>query len=107
MVNPAVNAARLDDLRPMEGCVLERAHAYLHRSPYLPLRTLSCGLDQGVLTVGGCVPTFYLKQLAVAELMQRLCICEINDLIEVTLPGETARMRHGASLGLVRWQDGR
>jgi osmotically-inducible protein OsmY len=35
-----------------------------HRSPYLPLRKIDCFLDDGVLTLRGRVPTYYLKQLA-------------------------------------------
>ena len=35
-----------------------------HRSPYLPLRTIECRLDDGVLFLRGNVPTYYLKQLA-------------------------------------------
>ncbi len=34
------------------------------RSPYLPLRNISCTLDHGVLSLRGRVPTYYLKQLA-------------------------------------------
>ena len=87
---------------PAEERVMRQAQAYLHTSPYSPLRALSCELDNGVITVKGRVPTFYLKQLAFAELMQKLCVCEINDLIEVTLPNEAARLKDGTSQAVPR-----
>ena len=34
------------------------------RSPYLPLRKISCFFHDGVLSLRGRVPTYYLKQLA-------------------------------------------
>jgi hypothetical protein len=34
------------------------------RSPYLPLRNIRCFVHDGVLTLRGHVPTYYLKQLA-------------------------------------------
>jgi hypothetical protein len=40
------------------------AQGRFHRSPYLPLRQVSCLLDDGILTLRGSVPTYYLKQLA-------------------------------------------
>jgi len=34
------------------------------RSPYLPLRKITCRLENGRLLLQGRVPTYYLKQLA-------------------------------------------
>ena len=59
-------------------------------------------MDNGVLTVRGCLPTFYLKQVAFAELMRSLCGCEINDLIKVTLPVEAQRVKCYASIDAAR-----
>ena len=44
--------------------VTEAAKARLQKSPYLRIRNLSCEYDQGVLVLGGRLPSFYLKQLA-------------------------------------------
>jgi len=77
--------------------VVRQAYAYLQTSPHRPLRSLSCELDNGVLKIRGCLPTFYLKQLAVAELTRNLCGCEIRDLIEVTLPSEELRAKRPVS----------
>jgi len=38
--------------------------ARFQRSPFLPLRKITCSLHGGVLLLRGRVPTYYLKQLA-------------------------------------------
>jgi hypothetical protein len=103
MPNPAVATTMLDHRRAEES-IVRQANAYLHGSPYLPLRALFCELDRGVLTVRGNLPTFYLKQLAFAGLMRRLGGCEINDLTEVTWPGEAARLKRLTSIGVLRFR---
>ena len=42
----------------------EAARDCLQRSPYRPIRNVSCECRQGVLFLRGPLPTFYLKQLA-------------------------------------------
>ena len=42
----------------------EAARDCLQRSPYCPIRSVSCECRQGVLFLRGPLPTFYLKQLA-------------------------------------------
>jgi hypothetical protein len=42
----------------------ERAEACLRSSPYLTLRNVSCEFRDGTLTLLGCLPTYYLKQIA-------------------------------------------
>ena len=44
--------------------VTEKARARLRRSPYLPVRSLSCEFDRGVLRLRGSLTSFYQKQLA-------------------------------------------
>ena len=41
--------------------VAERA---LHSGPYPALKKLSCDYQGGVLVLRGCLPTYYLKQIA-------------------------------------------
>jgi hypothetical protein len=50
-------------LEPMET-IDDTVRSCFQRSPYLPLRHVTCGFHNGVLTLWGRVPTFYLKQLA-------------------------------------------
>jgi len=49
----------------------ELAEALMQGSPYLPLRNVSCECRAGVLILRGCVPSYYLKQVA-QEVVSRL-----------------------------------
>jgi len=44
--------------------VTESARKRLRSSPYLPVRSLSCEFDRGVLRLRGRLSSFYQKQLA-------------------------------------------
>jgi hypothetical protein len=66
--------------------------ARLARSPYLPIRRLVCHYDQGTLTLGGRVPTFYLRQLAWALVADLDDVIARIDKIEVVPPG--SRTQH-------------
>jgi hypothetical protein len=44
----------------------ELAESKLRRSGYLAMRHLSCELRAGALTLRGCLPSYYLKQVALA-----------------------------------------
>jgi hypothetical protein len=52
--------------------------AELLKSPYPPIRAVSCRLNVGVLTLRGSVPSYYLKQVA-----QRLAIAVIADRVAI------------------------
>jgi hypothetical protein len=56
LLPPAARRASAADLA-------ERA---LRSSPYLALRNVACENRDGVLTLRGCLPTYYLKQVAQA-----------------------------------------
>ena len=47
-----------------QASMKELAERRLHSSPYLALRGISCDCLDGVLVLRGCLPTYYLKQLA-------------------------------------------
>jgi osmotically-inducible protein OsmY len=65
--------------RPNPADLAERA---LRSSPYLALRNVACDGRDGVLTLRGCVPTYYLKQVAQAVVARvegaRLIVNEIE-----------------------------
>lgn len=88
--SPSSPAARLR--RQMAAA----AEALLHSSPYLPLQNLSCDYLDGVLTLRGQVPTFYLKQLAQARLKGLTGVEAINNQIDVVPPGARRTMRETA-----------
>jgi osmotically-inducible protein OsmY len=44
--------------------VADQARALLLRNPYLALKNVSCEYNDGVLTLRGYLPSYYLKQIA-------------------------------------------
>ena len=50
-----------DTQRPDPQAVAERA---LRSGPYPALKNLGCDFRDGVLVLRGCLPTYYLKQIA-------------------------------------------
>jgi hypothetical protein len=65
------------------GSVVERCHAVLHDSSHYPLRALRCEFHEGVLSLHGVVPTYYLRQLAQALLSNVENVKEINNKVVV------------------------
>ncbi len=56
------------------------------RSPYLPLREITCHLRDGVLLLRGRVPTYYLKQLAQTIGASIETVREVVNELQVDLP---------------------
>ena len=62
----------------------EKARVQLSHSPYRAIRKITCRLDgQGVLHLGGCVPTYHYKQLAQTAVAGIEGVREIVNNIEV------------------------
>ena len=76
---------------PFDQSVLSDARRRIHKSAYLPLRTLSCDYLQGVLVIRGEVPTYYLRQLAQTVVSTIEGVREIKNLVHVVLPGSRLR----------------
>jgi osmotically-inducible protein OsmY len=66
--------------RPETG---KLAESRLRRSAYLALQHLSCEFRGGVLTLRGRVPSYYLKQVALAVVATVEGIQRIDDQLEV------------------------
>lgn len=68
--------------------VAEIVERRLRKSMYFSLRTVSCQFDDGVLTLRGMVPTFYLKQviLSLLEDLEREGVKQVNDEVDVVNP---------------------
>ena len=65
------------------GCVVRRCEAVLRSSSHYPLRALRCEFHEGVLSVHGIVPTFYLIRLAQALLASFENLSGINNRVVV------------------------
>jgi hypothetical protein len=75
--------------------IAEIAQAALRRSAYVELRNVSCDFSGGVLTLHGRVPTYYLKQLAQASVVDVPGVVEIDNRVEVAAPREQRRSETG------------
>jgi osmotically-inducible protein OsmY len=56
--------ASVDVLPADQEAVARRAEALLQHHSYLTLRNISCAAHGNTLILRGCLPTYYLKQLA-------------------------------------------
>ena len=56
--------------------VLERVRVLMREAPYHCLKQVACDFHEGVLTLRGRVPSFYLKQIA-QELVANLVGVEV------------------------------
>jgi osmotically-inducible protein OsmY len=59
------------------------AEARLRKSSYFALRNITCNFSDGRLILQGCVPSYYLKQLALRIVDSFEGVCEIINDIEV------------------------
>lgn len=78
-VEPAANLSILAQDEEMT----REVYARLATCPYLPIRRLDCECRNGVITLLGQVPTFYLKQVAQTLLRSVPDLQEVNNLLEV------------------------
>lgn len=63
--------------------VVEIVRQRLDSSLYVALRTVACSFDDGLLTLTGLVPSFYLKQVALALTEQIDGIKRVDNLVKV------------------------
>ena len=59
------------------------AESRLRQSSYREVRCVTCEFHEGVLTLRGRVPTFYLKQVAQSLVLRMEGAEEINNRVEV------------------------
>ena len=72
--------------RTPQPSLLELAEGCLRRTPYLALKNVACDCRDGVLVLRGCLPSYYLKQVA-QEIVARLeGVQAIDNQIQVVPP---------------------
>jgi osmotically-inducible protein OsmY len=69
----------------------ELAEGCLRRNPYLALKNVSCDCRDGVLVLRGCLPSYYLKQIAQETVARLAGVRAIDNQIEVVPPASQAR----------------
>jgi hypothetical protein len=66
--------------------VAERAGQELLRNAYLALKNVTCEYREGVLTLRGCLPSYYLKQVAQTAVGHLDGVRQVVNLIQVIPP---------------------
>jgi hypothetical protein len=88
-LNPASAGTATPTRTPAPG-LKELAEGCLRRNPYLALKNITCDCQDGVLVLRGCLPSYYLKQVA-QEVVARLEGVEgIENEIQVVTPAVRA-----------------
>ena len=71
---------------PQSQVIVEEAERCLRCNSYLALKNVSCEYHEGVLTLRGCLATYYLKQMAQTAVARLEGVVRIVNQIEVA-PG--------------------
>ncbi len=79
----SAEASRSDGLGSAKCAVKAKAEALLRQTSYAALRHVACSLHDGVLTLRGHVPSYYLKQTAQTLLRSIDGVLKISNEIEV------------------------
>jgi osmotically-inducible protein OsmY len=66
--------------------VLERVESQLRRNSYVALKNISCAFQDGVVTLRGCLPSYYLKQMAQTAVARVPGVDRIVNQIDVVSP---------------------
>jgi hypothetical protein len=80
-------------LRTPAPGVAESAEGLLRGNSYLALKNVSCDYRDGVLILRGCLPTYYLKQLAQAAVARIDGVERVVNEIEVMAPSRREVLR--------------
>ena len=74
--------------RPAPADLAERR---LRSNPYLALKNVSCEWLDGVLVLRGCLPSYYLKQIAQEAVASLEGVGRIDNQIQVVTPANPPR----------------
>jgi osmotically-inducible protein OsmY len=72
--------------------IADLAERLLRSNPYLTLKNVSCDWHDGVVVLRGCVPSFYLKQIAQEVVASVEGVERIENQIEVVTPAYPSRL---------------
>jgi hypothetical protein len=73
-----------DAVSRQRKAIESQAHAELRNSAYAPVRRVSCEYHEGVLTLRGRVPSYFLKQVAQTAILHGLeGMVLVNNRVEV------------------------
>src|SRR5437763_588254 len=89
--NVGIGGALMPCLTGSDLRLAERAQARLRSNPYLALKNVSCegglgGDEAGAVVLSGCLPSYYLKQVAQTVVAQVEGVRRIENRIQVVSP---------------------
>jgi hypothetical protein len=76
--------------------VAELAETRLRKNSFLTLRNIACTFTDGVLTLQGCLPSYYLKQVAQEIVSGLPGVDQVVNHIDVASPRPSDRAFGGA-----------
>ena len=79
----AERATETPNAQPAPADLAERR---LRGHPYLALKNVSCGWLDGVLVLRGCLPSYYLKQVAQEAVARLEGVQAVDNQIQVVPP---------------------
>jgi hypothetical protein len=82
VLNPA-SAERVTETLNPQPAPADLAERCLRRHPYRALKNISCDWFDGVLVLRGCLPTYYLKQIAQEAVASLEGVERIDNQIQV------------------------
>ena len=88
------NKSCLADVSRLEAAVATRAEMQLWHSSYCELRHVRCAFHEGVFTLRGILPSYYLKQIAQTIVSKADAACVIVNRIEVADPPARPEGKH-------------
>ncbi len=83
VVLTSVASERATETTNPQANLRELAERGLRRNPYLALKNISCDVLDGVLVLRGCLPSYYLKQIAQEVVAHLEGVARIDNRIEV------------------------
>ncbi|MFC1597030.1 BON domain-containing protein [Planctomycetota bacterium] len=88
--SPGCSRGNGASVQAWKGVVEEEAGARLRCSAYGDIRGVTCEFHEGVLTLRGRVPSYYMKQIAQSLVLGMEGAEEINNRLEVELYGRNS-----------------
>ena len=87
---------RIDSTAKLSGDVLQRVRGRLSQSCHFTRhwREIDCDYREGILTLRGCVPTFYLKQVLQSILKDLPGVRRVDNRVDVVSAAGLSSIRH-------------
>jgi len=83
---PVLNPACAEGAPEIRNPQADLAERCLRSNPFLALKNITCDLFDGVLVLRGCLPTYYLKQIAQEVVADLEGVESVDNQIQIMTP---------------------